>query len=267
MAGDATGTIAWTSAAGAKGRPRRLRRDVHEPVPDLAVDRRTENDVQLRRLVGVVERGVHLIGVDEDRVAWPERRRLPVEPLLDLTGPDDDHLLLTGMPVEVVRLSGLERHVHHDELLRAGTTGRAAPADHAPVEVLAADLGLPDERAHHVPFPVAIALKRRMFSVIAVSVGSRSIEDAPKNPTTPSVLSRMYAASSGSEIGPPWHRTRICGLTAAAASRIAWIGGTHSSSVLAVSAPIAPPVVSPLCGTRTSAPASALAAASSTEKT
>lgn len=35
-----------------------------------------------------------------------------------------------------------------------------------------------------------IPLNRYMFSVIAVSIGSRSMLDAPKNPTTPSVHSR-----------------------------------------------------------------------------
>src|SRR5262245_61170175 len=77
------------SAAGAERRPRRLVGDVDEPVADLAVERRTENDVQVRRLVPVVERGVHHVGVDKDRVAWPERRRLLFEPLLDLARLDD----------------------------------------------------------------------------------------------------------------------------------------------------------------------------------
>ena len=43
-------------------------------------------------------------------------------------------------------------------------------------------------RAHHPPpCSTGIALKRRMFSVIATSVGRRSIDEAPKKPTTPSV--------------------------------------------------------------------------------
>ena len=114
---------------------------------------------------------------------------------------------------------------------------------------------------------IGIGLNRLMFSVIATSVGSRSIDDAPKKPTTPSVRARTYAASSGSAIGPPWQRTITSGLTSRAASCIAWISGTQSSSVFAVSAPIEPPVVSPMCGTSTSAPASAIATASSTVKT
>ena len=36
-------------------------------------------------------------------------------------------------------------------------------------------------------FAVGIALKRFMFSVIATSVGSRSIDEAPKKPSTPVV--------------------------------------------------------------------------------
>ena len=71
------------SAAGAKRRPRRLAGDVDQAVADLAVERRTEDDLQVRRLVPVVERGVHQVGADEDRVARPERRRLLFEPLLD----------------------------------------------------------------------------------------------------------------------------------------------------------------------------------------
>ena len=35
-----------------------------------------------------------------------------------------------------------------------------------------------------------VSLKRRMFSVMAASVGSRSMPEAPKKPTTPSVLAR-----------------------------------------------------------------------------
>src|SRR5258708_2898990 len=54
------------------------------------------------------------------------------------------------------------------------------------------------------------------------------------------------------------------GLTATAASRIAWMSRTQSSSVLAVRAPIVPLVVSPMCGTSTSAPARAPAPARDT---
>ena len=106
-----------------------------------------------------------------------------------------------------------------------------------------------------------------MFSVIATSVGRRSIEEAPKKPTTPPVRASTYAASSGSAIGPPWQRTSTSGLTALAASPQACTSATHSSSDFAVSAPIEPPVVRPMCGTITSAPAAAIAAASSSLNT
>src|SRR5579859_4744972 len=49
----------------------------------------------------------------------------------------------------------------------------------------------------------SIRLKRRMVSVMATSVGSLSILDAPKKPTMPCVRSKTYEASSGSAIGPP----------------------------------------------------------------
>jgi hypothetical protein len=41
-----------------------------------------------------------------------------------------------------------------------------------------------------------------VFSIIARSAGSRSTLNAPKNPTTPRVRSRMDGTSSGSAIGP-----------------------------------------------------------------
>src|ERR1035437_2817034 len=107
------------------------------------------------------------------------------------------------MPVEVVTLAGLERDVHDHQVLRA-LVGREAPADHAPVEVLLPHVGLLDEAAHDILlYLTGIALKRRMFSVIAISVGRRSIDEAPMKPTTPPVFARTWAASSGSAIGPP----------------------------------------------------------------
>lgn len=38
--------------------------------------------------------------------------------------------------------------------------------------------------------------------------------DAPKKPTTPSVLLRTYAASSGHAMGPPWQMTCTSSRTA-----------------------------------------------------
>ena len=175
MAGQVLKSWATPSA----GRRTRAPAERHEPVARSAVERRPA------RPAGgpsrpVAEAVAHQVGADEDRVARPERRRLLFEPLLDLAGLDDDHLLLTWIPVEVMRLCGLERHVEHDELLRSSASRRAPPADHAPAEILVADRRLPDERTHAFPFPVATALKRR--SVIAVSVGSRLSRTRRRNP-------------------------------------------------------------------------------------
>ncbi len=58
-----------------------------------------------------------------------------------------------------------------------------------------------------------------MAMVMAVSDGSRSMLEAPKNPATPVVRARTYRASAGSAIGPPWQRTTSA-LTEAATSRM-----------------------------------------------
>ncbi len=50
---------------------------------------------------------------------------------------------------------------------------------------------------------IFISLNNLTCSFMAISVGILSMLDAPKNPTTPSVLSSTYAASSGIAIGPP----------------------------------------------------------------
>ena len=77
-----------------------------------------------------VEGGVDDAGGDEDRVAGAEEALLAVEPLLDLAGDDDDHLLLVGVLVEVVALAGVERDVDDGEVLGAGggRVGRASGA-------------------------------------------------------------------------------------------------------------------------------------------
>ena len=89
--------------------------------------------------------------------------------------------------MERVPFARLEGHVHDDELLGARVGGAAPPADRSPVELLLLDVCLLDEGAH-CSSSMGMDLKRRMFSVIAVSVGSRSIDEAPKKPTTPSVF-------------------------------------------------------------------------------
>ena len=58
--------------------------------------------------------------------------------------------------------------------------------------VLANDVVPRDEPPAHAVSWIGIDLKRRMFSVIATSVGSRSMLDAPKKPTMPFVRSSTY---------------------------------------------------------------------------
>ena len=100
------------------------------------------------------------------------------------------------------------------------------------------------------------SLKRRMFSVIATSVGRRSMLEAPKKPTMPARavedvlrvlgLGDRAAVAEHEHVGVDRARRR----RASPGSR-----STHSSSVCAVCAPIVPFVVRPMCGTSTSAPA------------
>jgi hypothetical protein len=73
----------------------------------------------------------------------------------------------------------------------------------------------------------------------------------------------MYFASSGMEIGPPWQSRMMSSRTSRAASAMASISLTQSSSDLADVAPIEPPVVTPICATTMSAPALVIALASS----
>ena len=66
-------------------------------------------------LVAVVERRVHDVGVDVDGVARAEHLFLALDPLLDLPGLDDDHLLLVDVLVERVAATGAELHVEHGD--------------------------------------------------------------------------------------------------------------------------------------------------------
>ncbi|CFW08780.1 Uncharacterised protein [Bordetella pertussis] len=68
-------------------------------------------------------------------------------------------------------------------------------------------------------------------------------------------------------IGPPWHSTITSPRSASAAAAIASMRATQSSSDSAVSAPMLPPVVSPMCATTMSAPAAVIARAWSGSKT
>ena len=82
---------------------------------------------------------------------------------------------------------GLERHVHDDELLRARVLGAQRQPITPQSNCSCRTSPCLTNAAHLLSSLIGIALKRRMFSVIATSVGSRSIELAPKKPTTPSV--------------------------------------------------------------------------------
>jgi hypothetical protein len=77
----------------------------------------------------------------------------------------------------------------------------------------------------------------------------------------------MKRASAGRAMGPPWQSTMTSGFTARAAAAHASMRATQSLSVTAVSAPMAPPVVSPRWQTTMSAPALAMSAALCSEKT
>ena len=68
-------------------------------------------------------------------------------------------------------------------------------------------------------------------------------------------------------MGPPWQSTMTSSRTALAASAHASMSATQSSNDFAVCAPMVPLVVSPMWQTMMSAPASAMATASSSEKT
>ena len=122
-----------------------------------------------------------------------ENGLLILEPLLDLARQDDDHLFLLGVRVEVVAVARLQRDVEDRELSRTGGRWPADPAEATPVELLALDVGLVDEPPVHTRSPsrlrAGIALKRFTVSVSAISVGSRSMLEAPKKPTTPWVRS------------------------------------------------------------------------------
>jgi hypothetical protein len=77
----------------------------------------------------------------------------------------------------------------------------------------------------------------------------------------------MNCASSGCAIGPPWQRMIASRRTESAAAAIASIESRLSSSVLPEVATIEAPSVYPICATMMSAPAFAIAFASSGLKT
>src|SRR5215831_460740 len=176
------------------------------------------------------------------------------------------NLFGSGMVVALVPLSRLERHHTRRDALGTSDARLAQSLNATPVEYLRFNL-LWFHKPFHACLLCMICLNARVCSVMARSTASRSMLDAPKNPCTPCVRSRMKRASSGSAIGPPWQITRTSLLTAAPASRMACTRSAACSSVRAVRAPIVPFVVSPICATKTSAPASTMRRASCPLKT
>ena len=82
--------------------------------PDAGAEDRDDLGV----LVAGIEGGVHDAAGNEGGVAGAEDALLPVDPLLDLAGDDQDHLLLVGVLVEVVALAGGEVDVDDRQLPR-----------------------------------------------------------------------------------------------------------------------------------------------------
>src|SRR5215210_3962112 len=79
-------------SAAAKRRPGLLAGDVDEAVA-LVAERRPDHDLEVCRLVSLVERRVDDVLVDVDGVADAELRGLALEVLRDAPRLDDDHLL------------------------------------------------------------------------------------------------------------------------------------------------------------------------------
>src|SRR5215217_50340 len=252
-------------------RPRRHLAVVRERLQHLLGPRRRVDRQQDHGLPAGVDRRMEGALRDPDRLPRADREGRPVVDHL-VAGPREHVEDLVGVRVVValVALAGEQHHVHKRDARIGDVVVGHERLDDAPVERVRRQLGGIDQLRWHHTSPQALAasaLKRRMFSVIATSVGSRSIDDAPKKPTIPSVRSSTYWASSGSASGPPWQSTITSSRTRMAASRMAWISAAQSSSVFAVTAPIVPFVVRPMCGTSTSAPASVMATALSGSNT
>ena len=91
--------------------------------------------------------------------------------------------------------------------------------------------------------------------------------EAPKKPWTPGIRASAVPTFSGSSNGPPWQRTRMSLRTERPASATVMTRSIAWSSVSATPAPMVPAVVRPTCATSWSAPALAMAFASSALKT
>ena len=93
------------------------------------------------------------------------------------------------------------------------------------------------------------------------------MDEAPKKPSMPGMRASASTTLSGSSKGPPWQMTRMSLRTLRPASAIVITLSIASSSVKATAAPMLPAVVNPTCATSWSAPAWAMALASSASKT
>src|SRR5918993_1498695 len=148
-----------------------------------------------RLLVADGERGVDHVRRDVDRLSGAELVLVLLEPLLDAPLAHPDDLLLLGMAMEGVSLTGRQGDVHDAQSRRPGERRPRVPPAVPPLEALALDVLTGDEPAVHARSLIGMDLKRLMFSVMATSVGRRFMLDAPKNPTTPFVRSMTAWAS------------------------------------------------------------------------
>src|SRR5271166_5665293 len=94
------------------------------------------------------------------------------------------------MIVTVMALTRQEHDLAESDGRARGAIRSYEPLNDAPIKHLRRHGRGIDElvpaACHHFA-PIAIALKRRIFSTSAISAGRRSMLDAPKKPTTPRV--------------------------------------------------------------------------------
>src|SRR5262245_35958268 len=98
---------------------------------------------------------MHDVGRNERGVAGAEDAFLAINPLLDLSGDNEDHLFLIGVLVEIVALAGSEADIDHGELACTSGGRIAEPAQRAPVLDLVLDFFRDDEFSRHWPLPAS----------------------------------------------------------------------------------------------------------------
>src|SRR5579859_5504291 len=84
--------------------PRRIARDIDHLVPVRSAAGSEDRD-DLGGPVAGIERGVHNSGRNEGGIAGAEDALLAIDPLLDASSDDEDHLLLVRVLVEIVSLA------------------------------------------------------------------------------------------------------------------------------------------------------------------